>query len=753
MLKLILQGKLVEAAAAVAGAPDLPEGSAWRVRIIRAGLSENGNDYPLSVLHEAAHLFEGAKILSRSDQAHVHNEDTDAPRVVGWIQDVQPVADGLEGTAVFHGGSSRSRDIRESMTASWKLGKQDLFGLSIVADGVAAKSVKLRGGRPVRTVEKILAVHSVDVVVNPAAGGRFLQLVAGVNPGRDKDGDLVNLEKLLKLIEAHDPVAYKALDKDNLDPDKVVELAAKIVEAKTAEAKRLAEAAAKPQDPKPAAKVDPSPDLAALTEAVGALRGEIATMREAQSKDASAKVLEELAAMKFAAMFDEMFAEADLPDEAKDHILARLSKSDRTVDGRAKLAEAIKAEQTYLNRQEFRGVPSAFAESDVFVGADAGEKYLAALTGALTGRDEPWSAKDPKDTVPRFRSIREAYIVGTGDVKLTGRMPKRPNGLVFGLYEAAQAMNAQWGYALGDSITRAMMREYAEYPLQQWRQIVNTNMVNDFRTQHRTQVGGFPTLSTVTAGSSYVGFTDVPDDFEVTYAVSKKGNTQEITLEMITNDDVKAVARVPKMIARAALRTLSNAVWTPITANSTLTDPDDLTALFTVAHGNTTASFEAMSLDSVVKGRTMMMKQTAKAGVDGTAGERLMIGPKYLWGAVDLEQLMFELIMATGQPLLDLSTPSASESQTRPNFLKRLNLTPIVVPHITDTNDWGLIADPNMAPTIEVGFLGGREEPELFVQDMPNVGSMFTADKLTYKIRHIYGVVVEDYRQFYAQLD
>jgi hypothetical protein len=45
-------------------------------------------------------------------------------------------------------------------------------------------------------------------------------------------------------------------------------------------------------------------------------------------------------------------------------------------------------------------------------------------------------------------------------------------------------------------------------------------------------------------------------------------------------------------------------------------------------------------------------------------------------------------------------------------------------------------------PVLEVGFLDGQEEPELFVQDQPNGGSMFSNDKLTYKIRHIYGGTV-----------
>jgi hypothetical protein len=49
---------------------------------------------------------------------------------------------------------------------------------------------------------------------------------------------------------------------------------------------------------------------------------------------------------------------------------------------------------------------------------------------------------------------------------------------------------------------------------------------------------------------------------------------------------------------------------------------------------------------------------------------------------------------------------------------------------------------------IEIGFFGGREEPELFVQDAPNVGSLFSNDVITYKIRHIYGGGVLDFRGF-----
>ncbi len=73
----------------------------------------------------------------------------------------------------------------------------------------------------------------------------------------------------------------------------------------------------------------------------------------------------------------------------------------------------------------------------------------------------------------------------------------------------------------------------------------------------------------------------------------------------------------------------------------------------------------------------------------------------------------------------------------------------IVVDHWTEPSDWYLVADPQLCNTIELAFFGS-EEPELVTQDQPNVGSLFTADKIFYKIRHIYGGAVLDWRSFLA---
>jgi hypothetical protein len=91
---------------------------------------------------------------------------------------------------------------------------------------------------------------------------------------------------------------------------------------------------------------------------------------------------------------------------------------------------------------------------------------------------------------------------------------------------------------------------------------------------------------------------------------------------------------------------------------------------------------------------------------------------------------------------------SQYNTQTEPNVFKSDIKKVIVLDYWTDADNWWGIANPAVAPTVEVSFYQGREEPELFVQDMPNVGSMFNADKITYKIRYIYGICLLNYRSF-----
>jgi hypothetical protein len=70
----------------------------------------------------------------------------------------------------------------------------------------------------------------------------------------------------------------------------------------------------------------------------------------------------------------------------------------------------------------------------------------------------------------------------------------------------------------------------------------------------------------------------------------------------------------------------------------------------------------------------------------------------------------------------------------------------IVVPPWTDTNNWAAVAPPSEVEGIVMGWLFGRQEPEIFVADSELAGSMFTNDEMRVKVRWFLCVGVADYR-------
>ena len=71
----------------------------------------------------------------------------------------------------------------------------------------------------------------------------------------------------------------------------------------------------------------------------------------------------------------------------------------------------------------------------------------------------------------------------------------------------------------------------------------------------------------------------------------------------------------------------------------------------------------------------------------------------------------------------------------------------------TDVTDWYLICDPALVESVEIGFVGGREEPELLMQDAPSQGSVFTNDQISFKVRWEFGGGWVDYRgAFWSQV-
>ncbi len=323
---------------------------------------------------------------------------------------------------------------------------------------------------------------------------------------------------------------------------------------------------------------------------------------------------------------------------------------------------------------------------------------------------------------PRWTGLREAYVQVTGDAGVTGTV----NPALSVAREANEVTTTVMNQALLNSMTKRLVQDYDGQP-QDWRRFVTIRALRDFKAQDRIRLHDFASLSTVSEGSAYTNL--AWDDTRETYAPVKKGNLVVVTREAILNDDLDAIRKVPSKLAIAAAITINEFVHGLFTGNPLMADGtkvfDDGTQ---TAHANRlTSSLSATALQAAM---TLMMKQV------NTAGKRLNLRPAYLLVPPDLLFTAMTLVSSTLVP----------GSMNNDANVLRGALEPLSVAQFTDATDWYVVADPRHVETIEVGFVGGRETPDLLMQDAPLEGQVFTNDQISFKVRWEFGGGWLDYR-------
>jgi hypothetical protein len=692
------------------------EGKEWKVTLIKPGLSANRTFYPESVLAAAVDLFEGARAFIDHPpmDERVSLPERSVKDIAGWFEDVQFVpGEGLQARFLVSEGQPW---LKNMMIDAFKRGNPDLCGFSIYAEGDS--KLERQDGKALWWVEKLTGVASVDVVTSPAAGGRFLELIESQEDSKEEE--LMELENL----------TLEELEKAN--PDLVAQIkseAEKVArESLQAEAdKKKDEEEEKAEKMKAGAKAKDSDEDEEDKEDAKKAKDKYEIPKEYKE---SVKNLErQFQEMTSRAILAEALSKADLPKPVEEKIREDLSGKILTED---EVAKVIDRESKVL-AEIAEEIPLKGA-GRVKVGDSEVNKYHKAMDGMLSG--------EMVDGISPFKSLHQAYAT----VKGISPWEVDPLELIAESQGYTSRKNlvesmstSTWAQILGDSITRSLLRRYRLPELNEWREIVDVVPIKDFRTQRRVRMGGLGNLASVSEGADYQEFSSISDE-EATYAVSKRGNLYALTEEVIANDDLGAVRRIPMEMADAAKETLFEFVFDFLDSNPTLYDG---TALFASGHGNLGSS--ALS-DSTLTTAKQAMRAQAKYGA---SSQYLRIKPKWLIVPVELEATALHLRNDESEFHVGY-TADSTVLQGRANNVHRGTFDIIVVDYWTDANNWYLAADKRFLPIIEVGFLGGKEEPELMTQDQPNVGSVFTADKITYKIRHIYGGTVVDYRGLYG---
>ncbi|MGQ9370535.1 phage major capsid protein [Azospirillum sp. A39] len=662
-------GALIEAEAAAEGAPV----TRFKVRVIKAGLSGNRNYYPDATLREAvkAGLFEGARVFVKADQEHLAGGGKDVRNLIGrtdgalFVEGKEPDTGEVQATLTL---LSPSEPIAVKLREAVAGGHGALFGLSIDADGTARK-----GKSGIRVAAKLTKLRSVDLIVEPGAGGEVISLIeAQTQEGGDRDAML--RAQLIQTIKASRPELLAGKDVAALGDDELQGI--------FTEALKPAPAGA-PTGPGAASAADPA-EIARLVEAkIGVRLTALSAMRERVNR-------------------------STLPTPAKVRIIGEFERTEAFTE--AQVEERVRDEIAYLAPFATGGRVSGLGGTALVESMEDRRKKIDTMLDAFF---------DPSHSEHRHAlSFKECYAEITGDHRVSGRLRDCDQAR---LREALGTDS--FDTVLGDGIHRRMIADYRQQtPLDAYRNLVTIGNASDFRNMERVRWGGYGDLPEVAEGDPYLELASPDEDDPAVFRVKKRGGTERITIELIKNDDVGVIRRIPTDLGRAAKRTLSRGVLSLFPANRAIADGK---ALFHADHNNLGTA--ALSGTSLAARRLAMMQQTS-LGSD----EPLFIPPKFLWVPAELEETGFNLFRRA--------------TETDQTYVQSLNLVVQPVWCWTDPDNWGLSADPMDIPVFELAFLDGREEPELFVQDSPTSGSLFSNDAITYKIRHIWGVVELDYR-------
>ena len=297
-------------------------------------------------------------------------------------------------------------------------------------------------------------------------------------------------------------------------------------------------------------------------------------------------------------------------------------------------------------------------------------------------------------------------------------------GAVAAASELREATTSDFSDLVGENsnVERELIKAYSIAP-SNWRKLVNSVPLRDMKTVTRLRRSDTDRYEVVAEGAEHEqgNFSS----YKVTYTPMKYERGVNFTWEMLINDDVGAFKNIGRELGIAAQNTVNDFVIAFLRDNPEIYDGK---ALFHEDHGNIGGS--ALEESTLAAAITAMREQTSEKG------NPLNVEPGYLVIPPELEFTAKKLVHSSLVPGDDVNDV---------NVLRGM-VEVLVEPLLTNSGNWYLVAKPSSIATIEMGFLGGRETPEILVKDD------FERDVVWYKGRMVFGGAVLDYRGFYGAI-
>lgn len=324
------------------------------------------------------------------------------------------------------------------------------------------------------------------------------------------------------------------------------------------------------------------------------------------------------------------------------------------------------------------------------------------------------------------------------------------------LLDFEEAMTtSDFSILFADILDRQVLGAYQDWP-STWQMYTRRGTVRDFRSVKRFALdGASATLDEVPERGEYPEAAVVPAEYE--YKVTKRGRRLDWTWEMRVNDDLDAFRELPLILGRAARMTEDKFVTQLYAAAS---GPNS--TFFSAGHGNIVTGNPALSVDALEDAMTVLASQRDSDGNPIFIDRLNLVVPPALEVVANNILNAVQIDAATG------GGDGTGNNQLRVNNWLARRVTPVVnpwLPIVSSTangnTSWYLIGQTMAGrPAMEVGFLRGHEQPEVFVKASDSIrvgGGMapvedgdFETDAIRHKVRHVLGGTLMDYKMAVA---
>lgn len=380
----------------------------------------------------------------------------------------------------------------------------------------------------------------------------------------------------------------------------------------------------------------------------------------------------------------------------------------------AQTEEKLIKRGTSLNsaRKEIMDIMSQRASNSngyrISMGATEGEKFRSAAIDGLNMRcglavEKPAAGSDNLRGFSLRELARECLV----------RSGKSTSGDVREWVGRALA-TTDLPLILAEPTKRTLMESFKTAP-ETWREWCEIGTVSDFKTNRAVGVDADMSLKELGQGGEYENgrLSETPEE----YKISSYGRKISVTREAIINDDLNALAVIPRQCGEAAAKLIGDIAVAALESNSTMGDGK---ALFHTYHNNLFVNNGGVpTIASLDKVKIAMLAQK------DLSGNLLSIRPEKFLAPVALESSA-EAFFQTQQGGIFVTSTAAEPIKFNPyggNILKRIYEPRL---DINSPQNWYLLS----RMSVMMFFLNGMQEPFFEQYLEPGV------DGVSWRVRH-----------------